>query len=183
LAQRAFPVTFASPTLPSPEDENMKRRASIPRHPAALIAVVALVILGFPSLSPAQVVLSFDDVAAGPLSTQYATKGATFNLPMVRNYSQTPGFTHSGAQAVELCFAAEFCKGQLNVGFTTNQTHVMVFVGFTSPLGQASPVLMKALDQNGAVVGQATAVLGPSRRSVAWRSRPAQRAELPCHHS
>jgi hypothetical protein len=144
----------------------MKRRASIPRHPAALIAVVALGILGFPSLSPAQVVLSFDDVAAGPLSTQYATKGATFNLPMVRNYSQTPGFTHSGAQAVELCFAAEFCKGQLNVGFTTNQTHVMVFVGFTSPLGQASPVLMKALDQNGAVVGQATAVLGPSSIAI-----------------
>src|SRR4051794_38474056 len=90
-----------------------------------------------PNLAQAQVDLSFDDVPPGPLSTQYQSRGATFNLPLIRDYSQTPGFTHSGAHAIELCFAIEFCKSTLNVNFTAGQARVKVFVGFTSLIGQA----------------------------------------------
>jgi hypothetical protein len=129
---------------------------------APAIAIAAFVLIGRPGLLLAQVTLTFDDLPVGLISTQYGSQGATFNSPLVRDYSQMPGFAHSGKQAVELCFAAEFCTATLNVNFTTGEAHVKVFVGFTSQLSQASPVLLRALDQNGALVGQTTAVLGPS---------------------
>ena len=131
-----------------------------------LLAVAACASICFPNPAPAQVVLTFDDLAAGPISTQYQSQGATFNYPLVRDYSETPGFTHSGTKAIELCFAAEFCTSTLNVNFTAGQRHVKVFVGFTSQLSQASPVLLRALDVNGALVGQQTAVLGPSTGAI-----------------
>ncbi|PZR85857.1 MAG: hypothetical protein DLM68_10490, partial [Hyphomicrobiales bacterium] len=77
-----------------------------------------------------------------------------------------PGFVHSGKQAVEICFAAEFCKGTLNVNFTAGQRDVKLFMGFTSALAQASPVLIKALDVNGAQIAQQTVILGPSAGSI-----------------
>ena len=129
--------------------------------------VIAAVASAFSSSSVgAQVVLNFDDLVAGPLSTQYQAQGATFAFPLVRDYSPTPGFAHSGKQAIELCFAAEFCKSTLKVNFTTGETHVKVFVGFTSQLSQASPVLMRALDANGATVAQQTVMLGPSAAAI-----------------
>lgn len=131
-----------------------------------LISIIVAVLFSQVNLAYAQVVLTFDDLAVGPLSTQYQSHGATFNFPLVRDYASTPGFAHSGAQAIELCFAAEFCKSTLNVDFTTGQRHVKVFVGFTSPLTQASPVLMRALDANGTTVAQQTVVLGPSAGAV-----------------
>ena len=127
-----------------------------------LLAIAAFASLCVSITSRAQVLLTFDDLAASPLSTQYQAQGATFNFPLVRDYAPTPGFAHSGTKAIELCFAAEFCKSPLNVNFTAGETHVKVFVGFTSQLSQASPVLLRALDANGALVGQQTAVLGPS---------------------
>jgi hypothetical protein len=96
------------------------------------------------------------------LSSQYSARGATFNFPLVRDYSQTPGLPHSGSQAMELCFAIEFCKSQLDVHFTTGQRHVKLFAGFSSQLEQPSLLRMRALDQNGNVVGESTATLGPS---------------------
>jgi hypothetical protein len=131
-----------------------------------LLAIAMLTALCIATISRAQVVLTFDDVAAGPLSTFYQAKGATFNFPLVRDYASTPGFAHSGTQAIELCFAAEFCKSTLNVNFTTGETHVKVFVGFTSQIDQASPVLLRALDANGATVAQKTAVVGPSAAAI-----------------
>lgn len=127
-----------------------------------LLTIAALASICFTNVSRAQVVLTFDDLAAGPISTQYQAQGATFNFPLVRDYSPSPGFAHSGTKAIELCFAAEFCKSPLNVNFTAGETHVKVFVGFTSQLSQASPVLLRAWDANGALVGQQTAVLGQS---------------------
>jgi hypothetical protein len=131
------------------------------------VLVIAALACAFSS-SPAgaQVLLTFDDLGTGPLSTQYQAKGATFNFPLVRDYSPTPGFTHSGKQGIELCFASEFCTAALNVNFTTGEKHVKVFVGFTSQLGQASPVSMRALDTNGATVAQQTVMLGPSAAAI-----------------
>src|SRR5215203_1949696 len=116
----------------------------------------------FPNLLLAQVTLSFDDRPPGPLSGQYSSQGVTFNFPLVRDYSQSPGFVHSGSKAIELCFAIEFCKSPLDVKFTTGQGRVRIFVGFTSQLDQSSTVRLRAFDQNGHVVTEALAVLGPS---------------------
>lgn len=151
--------------------------ARFPSHPArahlrgnamkkCLLAIAVLASLCVSMISHAQVLLTFDDPAAGPLSTFYQDKGATFNFPLVRDYASTPGFAHSGTKAIELCFAAEFCKSTLNVDFTAPQTHVKVFVGFTSQLDQASTVLMRALDASGATVAQQTALLGPSAAAI-----------------
>src|SRR6478672_973216 len=128
--------------------------------------VLCLALLCFPHVTQAQVDLSFDDIAPAPLSTQYQARGATFNLPLVRDYSQMPGFARSGTHAVELCFAIEFCKSTLNVNFTAGQARVKVFVGFTSQLGQANRVRMRALDQNGAFVTEAFTTLGPSGAAI-----------------
>lgn len=125
-----------------------------------ILVIAALVCLGVSNLHAQQVLLTFDDVGTGPLSTQYQAQGATFNFPTARDYG--PGFTHSGTRAVELCFAAEFCTSTLNVTFTTGQRDVKVFVGFSSQLGQATPVLIKALDGFGTVVAQQTVNIGPS---------------------
>ena len=47
--------------------------------------VIAAVASAFSSSSVgAQVVLTFDDLVAGPLSTQYQAQGATFAFPLVR---------------------------------------------------------------------------------------------------
>ena len=131
-----------------------------------MLVIAALACAFSSSPAGAQVLLTFDDLGTGPLSTQYQAKGATFNSPLVRDYSPTPGFTHSGKQGIELCFAAEFCTAALNVSFTTGEKHVKVFVGFTSQLGQASPVSMRALDANGATVAQQTVMLGPSAAAI-----------------
>ena len=131
-----------------------------------LARVVALGLCCFPQLSLAQVV-TFDNLAIGPL---LVSQGAIFNSPSVRDYSATPGFAHSGAKAIELCFALEFCTTPLNVNFTTGQTRVKAFVGFTLPLGQPSTVALRALDQNGVLVAEATAVLGPSSGPIPAQS-------------
>jgi hypothetical protein len=133
------------------------------KHPLAL-AAIAFLYMANPT--PAQVLLNFDDRAPGPLSTQYQAQGATFNSPTLRDYADTPGFAHSGTKAVELCFAAEFCKATLNVSFTTPEKHVKLWVGFTSPLAQASPVKLTALNAGGATVASQTVTLGPSNAGI-----------------
>ncbi len=125
-----------------------------------LISLAGL--LSWATIASAQVTFTFDDLADGQLSTQYQAQGATFNFPRVGSYPQPPGFAHSGTKAIELCFAAEFCKSPLDVDFTTGQARVSIFVGFTSALSQPNQVVLRALDQNGVQVAQATAALGPS---------------------
>jgi hypothetical protein len=127
--------------------------------------VVALGLLCCPAPSLAQVVLAIDDLPAG-FTNGCPSQGATFNFPIVRDYAETPGFAHSGTKAVELCFAIEFCQTPLNVQFTERQARFKVFVGFTSPLSQPSLVALRALDQNGMLVAEATAVLGPSTAPI-----------------
>ena len=83
----------------------------------------------------------------------------TFNGPLARDYTITPGFAHSGTQAVEVCFAQEFCTSPLEVSFTAGQAHAKVFVGYTAQLPQPARVTMQALDGSGAVVGQAEVAL------------------------
>jgi hypothetical protein len=142
-------------------------RASRPRLPFLSASLAGIFALGLGcTAANAEELLNFDGIPNGQISAQYAAQGATFNYPTVRDYASMAGFAHSGTQAAELCFAAEFCKGKLNVKFTTGQMRVKVFVGYSSPLPTAGTVLLRALDQNGSPVGQVTATLGPSASAI-----------------
>jgi len=126
-----------------------------------------LVALGCSMPASGQTVIDFENLQTSvTVLNQYANQGVTFNGPLARDYSQSPGFAHSGTKAIELCFAAEFCTTPLIVSFTTAQKHVKVWVGYSSPLSQATTVVMQALDQNGAMVSQTSAVLPASNTPI-----------------
>lgn len=127
------------------------------------LAASAFLALFFPPPLRAQtpVVIDFEGIPQELVFNRFANLGVTFNGPLARDYSDTPGFAHSGTRAVELCFAQEFCTSPLEVSFTAGQAHARVFVGYTAQLPQPARVTMQALDANGAVVGQADVVLGP----------------------
>jgi len=71
------------------------------------------------SVPAAPVVIDFEDLPAGPIgtpaqvfvNTQYADRGITFNNPVALNFSNSsilgypPDFAHSGANAIETCYA------------------------------------------------------------------------------
>lgn len=122
----------------------------------------------FPALTRAQapVVIDFEGIQPALVFSQFASQGVTFNGPLARDFSPTPGFAHSGTKAIELCFAQEFCSAPLNINLTAGQAHVKVWVGYTAQLTQPARVTMQALDANGQLVGQASVVLGPSAGPV-----------------
>lgn len=133
--------------------------------------IAAALLLLLPSPCFAQnTVLDFENLAQAPLSIQYSGKGVTFNGQMIRGYSQSPGFAHSGSQAVELCFATELCSSPFQAEFTKGQAHVKAWVGFATATPIANTVALKAFDRNGALVGEATAVLGPSSAAIPVRT-------------
>ena len=126
----------------------------------SLLPLTAVCLLLFAQQTYAQVVLTFDDVAAGPLTTQYSNRGVILNSPL--NRDSAPGLARSGTKAIELCFATEFCRTPLNVTFNTGQRRVKIYAGVTTQLTPALPVLMRALNASGATVAQTTVMLGPS---------------------
>ena len=126
--------------------------------------------LWVPVVSPMQlapVVIDFEGLQT-PVTVlnQFSSQGVTFNGPMARDYSDTPGFAHSGTKAIELCFAIEFCSVPLEINFTADQAFVKLWVGYTSQLIEASTVVMQALDIGGVLVGETSTVLGPSTGPV-----------------
>jgi hypothetical protein len=126
------------------------------------------------------VTLNFEDRQPPiTLLNQYSNSGVTFNGPQLLDYSQTPGFAHSGTRAIELCFAIEFCTTPLNVSFTTGQRRVRLWVGTSFPLSQPSTVVLQARDQNNVLVGQASTVLGPSNAAIPVQSPLAINAHSP----
>ena len=94
------------------------------------LAASAFLALFFPAPLKAQppVVIDFEGIPQELVFTQFANLGVTFNGPLARDYSGTPGFAHSGTRAVGVCFAQEFCTSPLEVSFTAGQAHVKVFV-------------------------------------------------------
>src|SRR5262245_36282961 len=155
------------------DPEQEARMNSITRVAAFLLTVGRLLLggvcasIGIHSSTAQPVMLNFEDLQPPiTLLNQYGSRGVTFNGPQLRDYSQTPGFAHSGTRAIELCFAIEFCTTPLNVAFTTGQRRVRVWVGTTFPTSQATTVVLQARDQNDGLVGQATAVLGPSNSPI-----------------
>src|SRR5438270_6994274 len=111
-------------------------------------------------------VLDFENLPQAPLIAQYSGQGVTFNSQSIRGYSNTPGFTHSGTQAVEICFSVEFCTSPLRADFTQPQSHVKVWVGFATPTTIANTVALQAFAHDGTLIRQVTASLGPSNAAI-----------------
>ena len=140
-----------------------------------LTASILLELVVFSVSAPAApVVIDFEDLQAGPIgtparvsvNTQYADRGITFNNPVALDFSDSsilgypPNFAHSGANAIETCYAIESCTVPIEMTFTTPQTRVKVWVGldatglnsFFSPL----TVRLSVFDIGGREVGRAT---------------------------
>lgn len=131
------------------------------------------VLAGLPALDEpllAQpVVLSFDDLGGAPgafVTDQYASRGVTFNQPLVFDYEVgslgIPGFAHSGTKAIRHCFAQEFCAVPIEMSFTAAQAQVKVWVGYSSPLAEPLTVFLRGFNAGGAEVTSASIVFQPS---------------------
>lgn len=123
-----------------------------------LVAAVVSAVLP-PTLAAQSVILDFDSISQDIVTDAYGSRGATFNMPARRDYSNTPGFAHSGSRAVELCFSVEFCTVPLRIDLSVAQARVKVWVGYAGQLVEPRTVVLQAFDQNNAMVGQTTALL------------------------
>jgi hypothetical protein len=110
-------------------------------------------------------VVNFDDLVTGGLGTggpihvtnQYASRGVTFNSPVAIDFSKgtaIPGFAHSGTNAIEQCYAAEFCTAPIEIRFNQGQSRVKVWVGYDSSLQEKTPVILRAFDSSGKQVAK-----------------------------
>jgi hypothetical protein len=104
--------------------------------------------------SASAVTITFDDrlspATGQAVNSQYSDLGVTFNNPSAFDYGA--GFAHSGTVAVEPCVGQELCTSPVRADFTSGQTSVGVWVGFSggAPL---SPVRLTAYDGSSNVVG------------------------------
>lgn len=136
---------------------------------AGVKCAALLFFLGMLFVRPAQgVVIDFEDLPISDLETlevgdQYKGQGITFNFPTAADYSDWPGFAHSGTKAVQLCYSKEFfCTVPLEMNFTAYQKRVKVWVGYMDALTAPRTVILRAFLGGNYQVGQATATLGPS---------------------
>jgi len=112
------------------------------------------------------IVINFDDLSTGGLGTggpilvtnQYGSHGVTFNGPVAIDFSKgtaIPGFTHSGTNAIEQCYSAEFCTAPIEIKFSQGQSRVKVWVGYDSVLQEKTPVILRAFDSSGKQIAKA----------------------------
>jgi hypothetical protein len=103
-------------------------------------------------------------LGALPVLDFYANRGVIFRASAI-DFTKGPpivaNFAHSGTNAVETCFAVEFCTTPIEVTFTQGQAHVSAFTGFDTPLVEAVTVVMRGFAADGSQVAQASVTLGP----------------------
>jgi hypothetical protein len=114
------------------------------------------------ALAPKSVVIDFEDLSPGPVTTQYSHLGVTFNQPSAVDYQRLPGFAHSGVKGIEQCSRLGSCDTPIEMSFSAGRSRVKVWVGYSSPLNTSQTVILRALDARGTQVGQVTATLKPS---------------------
>jgi hypothetical protein len=144
------------------------------------------ILIGLTALSittyAAPIVIDFEDfTTTGPGESnqvivynqfQVASKGITFNNPVVLDYSKGvapwryQGFAHSGTKAIEQCYSKEFCTKPFEMYFTTSQKRVKLWVGYSESLSKQKTVVMRAFNSSGAKVGQTTAMFQPSETPI-----------------
>lgn len=138
------------------------------RHKAwlALLAAVGFVLT---SAASAQQLITFEEInAAGrgegdgtAVLNFYGARGIVFKAEAL-DYSKgiaIPNFAHSGNKAVETCIAAEFCSAPIEANFTTPQSHVKLWVGYSAPLTAPINAVLRAFSSDGTQIGQASAPL------------------------
>jgi hypothetical protein len=80
---------------------------------------------------------------ANPVFNQYKDKGIVFNnSPIPLDYSESPGFAHSGAKAIVQCYGKEFCTTPFKMTFTSPQRHIRVWVGYSTSLSESRSVIL-----------------------------------------
>jgi hypothetical protein len=157
--------TFVPPFLPSPQEQEQE---AVPeeeeeQQPATRNETAATTppLIDFESISANKP----GTPAASIVSTQYGDKGITFNNAVPLDYSDSPGFAHSGTKAIEQCYGKEFCTTPFEMKFTTAQNYIKVWVGYRGSLAEERTVVLRAFDAGGVQVSQATATLQPNTAS------------------
>src|SRR5436189_1928849 len=103
-----------------------------------------LVLSLFASRPAAAEIITFEEMTpnggAVPVLDFYANRGVIFRASAI-DFTKGPpvvaNFVHSGTNAIETCFAIEFCTSPIEVTFTKAQAHVSAFTGFDGPLAEA----------------------------------------------
>jgi len=111
--------------------------------------------------------IDFEGLPSAALVYQYQQMGVRFHGASVTNYAAFPGFAHSGTQAAELCFAAEFCSAPLTIDFAFPQIKVSFWVGSTYAIPTGQTVILKAFDANNVAVAQSSLTLPPNGQPTA----------------
>lgn len=108
--------------------------------------------------SPNPLVIDFENLSHRDfIYNQYANMGVIFHGSSVKDFSQSPGFAHSGVKAIQPCpLATEFCSSPIIVSFTAPQTHVKVWIGQEHSFNEQKLVVLRAFDSSGTQVGESS---------------------------
>ena len=137
----------------------MRERLAFP----TLLAATVATLFAAQTANAQPVLITFDSLGGGSaVLAQFAGQGVTFNQLLVRDYSDTrffgTGFAHSGTKGVEQCFAQEFCTVPVGATFTTPQSRVKVWVGYSVAVFANLTVELVAFGSSGQVITQASTV-------------------------
>ena len=113
-------------------------------------------------------IITFEDLSPGSGAVQvlnfYANRGVIFRA-VARDYTQIvppTGIAHSGTNAIETCFAQEFCTVPIEMTFTQAQARVRVFTGFNGSIAEPMTITMRAFGADGSQVAERSVTLSPS---------------------
>ena len=108
--------------------------------------------------SPNPLAIDFENLSHREfIFNQYANMGVIFHGSSVKDFSQSPGFAHSGVKAIQPCpLATEFCSSPIIVSFTAPQTHVKVWIGQEHSFNEQKLVVLRAFDSSGTQVGESS---------------------------
>ena len=136
------------------------------------LIVIAAVLAGISLCSTAAVIdfenittTGFGQTGQAVITNQYESQGATFNSPVVIDFSHgtpIPNFASSGVQAIEQCYNMPDCYTPIAMNFTSAQQRIRIWFGFSGPLNESRTLALRAFDGDGKEVGRATRVIYPS---------------------
>jgi xanthosine utilization system XapX-like protein len=150
---------------------HLTARRSISINPWLLASVL---LVG--SAARAQTVrIDFEDIQTGArgsggqvrIARQYERKGLILNDAFLLDYSKTgtPNFAHSGTRAIEQCYGIEFCETPFELTFTSAQSRLKVWAGYSEGIRGSAAVRLEVFDQAGKPLKATQAKLDTSNAS------------------
>lgn len=128
---------------------------------------LALILAGLLALpiwpAGAQYVIDFESLTT-PVRVYGQYNDVTFNGP--RAMKHTPRITGIGVVAIELCYGVELCTTPLVMDVSSGHNGISLLVGSSVARQRPALVVMRAYDADGALIGSATTVMGPSTGSI-----------------